>query len=398
MTINDTTLQFNKAHTSGGVLCSLNQTKLIILGDNCTFVGNQAHRGGVIYASESKVDVHCQSVLLANNTATDTGSGGAVYLSKTYLTFFNRNSMLTGNRARDGGAIYASKSKMLKEMYTLINSNANLAEKNGGGLYLMMSELKIRGNNSFIAGNRANKRGGGLHAVNSSIIIESTIQFTDNQTENGGVISLEKYAKLTGPSATAIILVGNKASHHGGALFVDDKTNPDMCTAVSTQNATSTTECFSSSVFFNFFDNYAGVSGSSLFGGLLDRCRIHTYFFNLGVASFQRYSNINESQLDTTVSSYPVRMCFCRDSQPDCNYQPEPIQVGRWKTFTLELIAYDQVNHTISATIDCSLNSSVGGLNEDQVIQHINQACTNLQFSLFSPLDLEDLMQCYGDL
>ena len=82
-----------------------------------------------------------------------------------------------------------------------------------------------------------------------------------------------------------------------------------MCTADTIWNATWTTECFLGSLFINTLDNSAAISGSNLFGGLLDRCRVHSEFpedekMNIpaGLASFQRLSNVS---LDT-ISSHPV--------------------------------------------------------------------------------------------
>ena len=347
LTINNSNCNFNRAGNRGGVFCLSTQSELTVVGDNCTFTENQAHSGGVIYANESKVNVHSQTLLMTNNAATD--MGGAVYLAKTNL------------------------------------------------------ELKVRGRNLYISGNTANNTGGGLHAANSSIIIRGTGYFTNNEAKNGGGISLERYAKLYGTSAQndTVNFISNRASRHGGALYVDDGTNPDMCAAAITQNATSTTECFSTSVFINFSDNSAGVSGSNLFGGLLDRCTstVHTDFpqetemhmGKPGVTTFRRSSNINASNLDS-VTSHPVQLCFCIDSQPYCNYHPVSIQAGRRKAFSIELIAYDQLSNAVNATIDGSLSSSTGGLGMDQEIQSINKACTELQFTLFSPLDSEDLI------
>ena len=395
LTFDSNTLNFNRAKNNGGVFCSLIHTELNIVGENCTLIGNQAHKGGVAYASESRVNVYSEYLLMANNTAVDTG--GTLCLSKANLTFFNGKSTLIGNQANVGGAIYASKSKILTKIHSLTNLNANSAIRNGGALYLSMSNLKVQGNSSY-TGNKGTKKGGGLHAASSSIIIEGTLHFINNEAENGGGISLETNTKLRGTLSgnNAVNFVSNRASHYGGALYVNDETSPDMCAGVPTQNATSTTECFAD-VFINFSDNSAGVSGSNLFGGLLDRCTVHaehsqgTQMDKSGVTNFQRLSNISESQLDT-ISSHPVRVCFCKDSQPDCDYQPVSIQVDRGKTFSIELIAYDQVNYTANATIHCSLNSSAGGLGEDQAIQHVSEACTELQFNLFSPLDSEDLL------
>ena len=473
----------NRADNNGGVVCLPLQSELNITGDNC-FIGNQAHTGGVVYASESIINIHSQTLLMANNTAIESGgavylaaasltffsgnhmlvgnqahsggvvyaresiihvysqsllmennsateTGGAAYISKTDLTFFSGNNRLVHNQAHSGGALYAVSDNRVKAYSeTLLMANntardtggavylfkANLSfvsgnntlnistnsaiRHDGGGLYLTMSELKIRGESLHITRNRANKNGGGIHATNSSVIVEGTVYFDSNEAENGGGVSLEKSAKLRGTLAEngQINFVSNRASHYGGALYVDDATNPDVCRAVNNQSNiwSIDSECFSKLVFINISDNSAGVSGPNLFGGLLDRCTVHSeiskkYHMNkLGIISFQNSSNINELQLDT-ISSHPVRLCFCRDGQPDCNYQPEPIQVNRGKAFSIEFIAYDQVHHAVNASIQCFLNSSAGGLGEGQQTQNINNACTKLIYKLFTPNNYEQL-------
>ena len=421
--VGSSTLNFNRADNNGGVLCSLFQTELTITGDNCTFIGNQGHRGGVVYASDCTIIVHGQILLMVNNTALD--AGGALHLSSANVTFLNEhntvvgnvaksggaifvtesqfvlsNGILVGNQADYGGAIYASESKLVVEVssWTKFNVSTNLAIHHGGGLYTTVSELK--GYNLYITKNRANSKGGGIHAVNSSIIIEGAIHFTNNEAENGGAISLERTAKLKGKSDknNSVFLISNRANHHGGALYVDDKTNPEMCAAITTRNeaVSSKTECFSQSVFISFLDNSADISGSNLFGGLLDRCTAHSKSHQksesnkLGLASFKNSSNLNKSNLDT-VTSHPVQLCFCRDNQLDCNYQPKSIQVNRGKIFSVKLIAYDQVHHAVNASIQCSLNSSAGGLGEGQQIQTINKPCTELKYNLFTPNNYEEL-------
>ena len=429
LSISNSTLNFNSADNNGGVLCSLFQTELTISGENCTFVGNQGNRGGVIHASESKINVYSRTLLMANNRAID--SGGAVHLSSSNMTFFSEHNRIVGNVAKSGGAIHASESQLIfsngscnfvgnqadyggaihaNESQVVVEENSwtnvstNLAMLHGGGLYMTVSELNAKGYSLYIMKNRANSQGGGIHAASSSVVIEGAIHLTSNEAENGGAISLERNAKLKGKSTkniNVVYIISNRANHNGGGLYVDDRTNPEMCAALTAQTdseiSSSKTECFSNSVFISFSDNSAGVSGNNLFGGLLDRCMLHTESYQksatnqLGLASFKNSSNINESNLDTA-TSLPIRICFCRDGQPDCNYQPVTVQVNRGKSFSVEFIAYDQVHHAVNASIQTSLNSSAGGLGEEQEIQTIDKACTELKYNLFIPDNYEELI------
>ena len=87
-------------------------------------------------------------------------------------------------------------------------------------------------------------------------------------------------------------------------------------------------------------------------------------------------------------SSDPVRVCFCNNSQPDCSYQPLPIQIKKGESFTVPLLAVDQVNTTVNnTTIHISTK---GGLGEGQQIQQTSDGCTNLTFNMFSKHNYED--------
>ena len=127
----------------------------------------------------------------------------------------------------------------------------------------------------YITRNRAYKTGGGLHAANSTLVIDGKLQCVNNEAVNGGGFGLEKSSKIYGGSleSNSLNFILNRASHYGGALYVHDETNPDMCVADSTWNTTWTTECFLDTMYINTLDNSAG---SNLFGGLLDRCTVHS--------------------------------------------------------------------------------------------------------------------------
>ncbi len=408
----------NSAAESGGAAQYSASSDINFYSDNSVLIGNQARSGGVMYISESHVNMYGQNLLMAKNTALD--SGGAVHLSNTAkLTFFNGtntiienkaektggalsliegqltfsggNNTVVRNQANDGGAMYASNSKLLLRKNSLTNVTGNLATRNGGGLYLMGSEMNIEGDASYVTGNRAYSRGGGIHMANSAIISKGVIHFISNEAENGGGISLERNANLSGilDKNSSINFISNHANRRGGALYIDDETNPAMCEAGTVQDATPLTECFSMSVFISFLYNSARYSGSNIFGGLLDRCSLKrilpqgTENNKTGIINFLNSSNLTESQLNT-ISSHPVRLCFCRGGLPDCNYHPDHIRINKGRQFLIELIAYDHVFNAVGAVIDSSVENSQSSTRYVGNTYGIGSGCTGIQFSLFS--------------
>ena len=159
---------------------------------------------------------------------------------------------------------------------------------------------------------------------------------------------------------------GNSAQY-GGAVYVDDETNSGTCANDPK------TECFFQVLAIHgvkddpkmqsiqFSQNYASISGSTLYGGLLDRCAVSQFaeirnkFTNSfedggnGIAYFKNvsisvYYNITEYNLillpngglatgkhkyteilitNVSISSRPVWVCHCINNVHDCSYLPK---------------------------------------------------------------------------
>ena len=98
-----------------------------------------------------------------------------------------------------------------------------------------------------------------------------------------------------------------------------------------------------------------------------------------------------------TISSLPVRVCFCKsESEPDCSYQPPTTKVKKGEAFTMPLAAVDQVNHSVDANILSSLSSQDGGFSEGQQTQSVGKNCSNVTFNVFSPHNSETI-QLFAD-
>ena len=154
-----------------------------------------------------------------------------------------------------------------------------------------------------------------------------------------------------------------------------------------------------------FTNNHALVRGSNLFGGLLDRCTqspfndlIKTQLNTTRMNSLQ-YLQLYISNINTSVdsiSSEPVKVCFCYQNKPNCQYQQFPIEVRKGEIFEVPLVAVDQTQNVISATIHSLPKSNKSGVGEGQLIQNIVDSCTNLTFNVFTPKESEELI-LYAD-
>ena len=202
------------------------------------------------------------------------------------------------------------------------------------------------------------------------------------------------------PDNQHLLIFRNNHANYGVAIYVADNTNSGACSP--------NIECFiqtlalyqySTSYTLNILSSYntASEQGANLFGGLLDRCipsplaevylkqRIH---YN-GISYLGNISNLRE--LDT-ISSLPVRVCFCRsESEPDCSFMPPTIKVQKGEAFTVPLVAVDQVNNSVDANIISSLSSQDGGFSGGQQTQSVGRNCSNITFNVFSPHNSETI-------
>jgi CSLREA domain-containing protein len=114
-----------------------------------------------------------------------TSNGGAIYNIDANLNIYG--SVLTGNQAHDGGAIYDKGADPHNGTYTdIVNStiSQNYASHDGGGFYAYDSAGQIVA--STVSGNTASDRGGGVYEYYSSDFFDSTV--SGNTGSNGGGI------------------------------------------------------------------------------------------------------------------------------------------------------------------------------------------------------------------
>ena len=402
---------------------------------------------GSLVAFNSNITFSRYAIFVNNKppqpTAGDFQEGGATTLLQSNV-FFDGACNLEYNHAENGGAIHSTESKLY------VNGNVtiahNTATRNGGGVYLSTSELNCQQKSTFeFFNNTAIHKGGGLHATSSSIkatfsyswpdlYTGARLNFTENTAEMGGGLSLEANAKLYILKydfyyvANTTTFTANRADY-GGAVYVDDDTNSGTC-ASDTK-----TECFFQvlaiyvgrdpclniqSMYYS--QNYANISGSTLYGGLLDRCAVSqfaefyrkypldikdrgdgiAYFRNVSIPTYNYVTynhrtaadNCKESVINTnlSMSSLPVQVCLCNNKKFNgCTHHRSIQEAKKGETFTYSVVAVDQIGQPVSATIQTSLHFTKSGLAEGQLARKIPAECTNLTFSVVSSYDSESL-------
>ena len=361
-----------------------------------------------------------------NRRSNQLEEGGAITAFQATMIRFYGLIILTSNNASTGGAINAVEAKMYILGNVMVVNNS--AIQNGGGICLRQSILTCQRNSTLtLKNNIATGKGGGIHAVGSSIKINGTLverncaslQFVDNKAEKGGGLHLEMDAKLyilkSKPYTEKYNIVAFTANRadHGGAVYVSDG---GMCTSARR-------ECFFQSLALynslpidsvhqsiHFLNNNAVISGNSLYGGLLDRCTISPLaeidMIDRNNDSFplndsdsvtmkgSEYLHMMSNIEDSEIGSPGIRVCFCRDGQPDCSYQPNPIPIrkGNLKKVALSLVVLDQINRPLTkAKIYNRLSSGVDLCQYD----HIHSAdgnCSKIHFAAFTKNEADELI------
>ena len=370
--------------------------------------------------------------------------GGAVTTIESTMYFIGNTNFVGNNATMAGGAIHATGSTLHMSGHTTIANN--FANDSGGGVYLYQSKLNCVYKCTFTE-NRANSADGAIYAIASTVYANdvqrgiwtqslcsksrldnfsdielpdidplTVIMFKNNSAIIGGALLFKSNSKLYGN--THLIMFEYNCAHYGGAIYVDDLTTSSMCASKSFYTHSAATDCFiqmlnyqgnkrsnNGQIHYKFIGNNAEISGPSLYGGLLDRCTesipINVVPVSLRVTSITHITpsmrvkrDIGHDIMDIDValiSSDPVRVCFCVDDVPMCEYELPAITVKKGHIFGVSLVAVDQVEHMVNATIHSSLSSQAGGLGEGQQSQSSHEMCTNLTFNAYSPLGSEIL-------
>ena len=418
LSIDSSNVSSNKIGTHGRGLIYINQCSTNIA--NITFDDNV----GSIYTFNSNLTFSGRSSFknsaelhIAGNESTSQ-EGGVITSFQSTVKFINGSAVhFYSNLARDGGAILAIESAILINGETTIANNnmTTIANSSGGGISLKQSRLEIRGMCNLV--NNIAVRGGGIHATSSTIAVyqPGTLQLISNNAKFGGGMYLEVNSKLYVLKTKAITdsyqrlyfmnFTGNHANY-GGAVYVADDTNSGTCSLKH--------ECFIQKLaLYQFLDEYrsnldtvnilfsentATEKGANLFGGLLDRCipspfaEVYYESQNVHYSGITYLQNITKNAQIHSISSHPVRVCFCNiEHEPDCSYQLPTITVKKGEAFDVSVVAVDQVNNTVDANITTSISSTDGGIGEGQHIQSVGRNCTDLTYNVFSPHDYETI-------
>ena len=264
-------LQNSEFHHNKGVPIYLSNQDLHING-NITIHNNVAENGGGIFISNhSNVIIHKNAtVSFTNNTAES--NGGAVFLTNHSSIFVKDYPSLNlhhdkavqlqfirikfyNNKARYGGAIYATKSRVTFGGCAVVLLIGNRAEQRGGSMYSIYSTIAFGGYSSVTFNNNSADVYGGAMTIESYstvifegnsavtfsnnsayygggaiLIVDGTVRFKENcivtfnnnSVNYGGAVVIDSYSIVTFEDTSTTIFNNNSVYVDGGAIFIHD--------------------------------------------------------------------------------------------------------------------------------------------------------------------------------
>ncbi len=240
LTVNPAATLLNSATDgNGGAIWLTVGASLTMNGsiDNCS-----AAYGGGIYAADRFTTLAASGRI--SNCEAVTGDGGAIFAGTGTSVNLNAEAVLVGNRAaNNGGAVCSGANVILRgTIGGTATEDSNIAGNEGGGIYIgndatytMYAGSAITGNRAknggalaagyttriaggSMTGNIAAEKGGAVYAAESAVVtISGASDFIDNRAMQGGAVYNQGTASMSGGSMT-----GNIADLKGGAVYVAD--------------------------------------------------------------------------------------------------------------------------------------------------------------------------------
>ena len=287
---------------------------------------------------------------------------------------FSTNIKLTGKTSfvsNNGSVLIMSNAGIV--FRDAVNISNNTAQKFESVFQIKDSySVFFQGQVTFI--NNSGRQGGALSADKSRLYFNGTATFIGNSAINGGAISLREGSVVYLMENTNIDFRVNKASIHGGAIFVDDTFlwfQKEITCFI--QSYTTTIGVKENNITVKFENNTAKIAGAALYGGWIDICKTN---------HLPKPTDFLDFTEENSVSSTPSRVCICTNSTVDRHRNETQIEVFPGQTFDIELVAVGQRFGVVPATVRAE--SEFDTVDHLYEIQDTQNHCTKLNFTVRS--------------
>ena len=298
-------------------------------GRNC-FISNTADsRGGAIYARYSAIELNGKDLIVAN---------------------------ATGSQCAENHA--SSNTSILQASSSFVNNSANY----GGGIYSESSNLTVVHNRTIYFNNTALRGGAQFFDVNSYFSLYQTahVNFQDNN-----------------------------AAEFGGAIYVEDVPSRNECFFHIQNNQwldLDTTPLV-------FEKNAAGMRGSVLYGGLLNKCSFTSDRYTNALELFNISILQGNNGKGHSISSDPTQLCFCNMRKWNCTETTQSQSIYPGQQVEVAVVAIDQSHLPIPALIHTTVRSGNNLIMSETISYETGNNCTSRNYSvtpnnLFNQLEI----------
>ena len=118
----------------------------------------------------------------------------------------------------------------------------------------------------------------------------------------------------------------------------------------------------------------------------MDRCGVVDYVnqSRLELSGVERFKKLTSPTSAQLLQLHAARVCVCNtEMQPDCDRLTYSVQVRDRDSFSVPIVAMNNVNHRVPATIESSLGEIP--LSQGERIRRIDAACSNVEYQVSFP-------------
>ena len=412
-----TTFDSNKA-VKGGGLYTFNST-VNITGNNNFIANSASNHGGGFAIIHSMLQLNGSTTLKINSAV----SGGGMYVEESTVDSNGRN-WFTKNTASSEGAGIDTRDSIMQfngtDMFV-----ANSAGNKGAAIHISFTTLILQGNSSFV--NNSAKYGGGIHSENSnltllqhgsshhgkvspssnashSIILGKT--FINNIALIGGAQFFDLYSNFSLDQTAHLHFQDNHATEFGGAIYVVDVPGPSQF--LFQENLPFRSECFFHILRkqqplhlgtspLDFVNNSAGIRGSVLYGGLLDKCDF-TPDWNTSALKLFNKSILHvkiKDDVEYTISSDPTQLCFCSStSKLNCGEVTKTRSIYPGQQIVVSVVAIDQSGSAIPTLIHINVRLGHNLTLSETISYETGSNCTSRNYTV-TPKNFQNQLELY---
>ena len=397
--------QNNSAEYTGGGISAF-QSSFKLAGHN-TFESNNAAEGGGFYAFDCTVNFPGENVFITNSASNHGGgftvahstlhlngsttfknnpaaSGGGMYISACNADIDGSNYFMNNTADSGGGAIYARDSVV--ELDGINKFMANTATSKGAAIHSFSNTLILQGSSSFM--NNSANYGGGIYSESSNLtLVHNRSSYLNNTALRGGAHYFDVNSNFTLHQTAHVHFQDNNATEFGGAIYVEDVPSRNECFFHIQNNqllGLDTTPLV-------FEKNTAGMRGSVLYGGLLNKCSFASDRHTSALELFNTSILQENGDKGHSISSDPTQLCFCNRNKLNCTETTQSKSIYPGQQVEVSVVVIDQSGSTIPALIHTTVRSGDNLIMSETISYETGENCSSRNYSITPKIPFNQL-------